>query len=352
MGSDRMMKAARFHGMGQPVAIEEVAYPEAGPEDVILRVSACGVCGSDIHFLEGMPVPGGLPFTLGHEPAGVIESFGSAVRGWEAGERVAVTLGMGCGECRACQAGHPNACPSMKAPGLHYDGAFAEAIRVAADCLVRVPDNVPMTSAALATDCVATPYHALKCRARMREGERVAVIGAGGIGNQGVVFARHFGAEEIVAVDRSEIALERAIKAGATATVKIEDGVDPTMAIRDAISGGADVALECVGIPETVSIAVRSLVGGGRAVAIGVGMLPPPIPIPQAFFCLAELSLLGSFASHKEDLAEVLELQASGAIDIETSISHRMPLDEAPEALEMLMSKRGDPQRIVVEVNP
>ncbi|RIK05429.1 MAG: zinc-binding dehydrogenase [Acidobacteria bacterium] len=338
------MRAARFHGVGSPVRVEDVPRPEVGADEVLVEVKACGVCGSDIHFLEGMPVPGGLPLTLGHEPSGVVAELGSEVTQWSVGDRVALTLGDGCGECNACRSDHPSACPSLTAPGLHIDGAFADFCLVPATTLVKVPDNVSFAAAAVATDCVATPYHALRCRAQIQEGESVAVIGAGGLGTQAIALAKVLGAGTVVAADPSEVARERALGAGADAAV---EGAGQ---IRQVLPDGAGLVLECVGLPETVSAGVLSLALGGRIVLVGVCMQPPPIPLPQAIFSLAEMTVYGAFASHKRDLEEVLALQSEGKIDIDGSISHRFPLEEAPAALEMLMSKEGDPQRIVVEI--
>ena len=346
----RRMRAARFHGREIGIRIEEVTYPVPGPGEVVVRLAACGICGSDVHFLEGMPVPGGLPITLGHEPAGVVETVGSGVRNWRPGDRVAVHLGVGCGTCRVCVSGHPNCCPQLVAPGLHIDGAFAEAVRVPAGALVRVPDGVSLAAAAVSTDCVATPYHALKCRAGLRAGERVAVIGCGGLGGQAVRLARVLGAAQVVAVDVSPVALERAARAGATDTIAVPPGDDGVAAVRDVTGGGADVVIECVGTPATVAAGVRALLPGGRLVAVGVGMLPPGIDLPQAIFALQELAVLGSFGSHPHDLEEIFRLEATRVIDIEASVSHRLCLDEVAAGLEMLRTKQGDPQRIVVEL--
>ena len=296
-----------------------------------------------------MPVPGGLPFTLGHEPAGIVEAIGADVRGWRPGDRVALHLGAGCGACRVCLSGHPNCCPQLVAPGLHIDGAFAEAIRVPAAGLVRVPDDVSLVAAAVSTDCVASPYHALKCRAGLRPGERVAVIGCGGLGNQAVGLARVLGAEQVIAVDISAVALERAARAGATNCVDASK-LDAASAMQDATGGGADVVIECVGSPETVTAGVRALLPGGRLVVVGVGMMPPAVDVPQAIFALHELAVIGSFGSHARDLEEIFRLEAAGTINIEASISHRLRLDQVAEGLDMLHTKRGDPQRIVVEI--
>jgi len=344
------MRAARFHGTEIGIRIEEVAYPQPGPGEVVVKLAACGICGSDVHFLEGMPVPGGLPITLGHEPAGIVEAVGTGVRDWRAGDRVAVHLGAGCGSCRVCLSGHPNCCPQLVAPGLHIDGAFAEAIKVPAGTLVRVPAGVSLAAAAVSTDCVASPYHALACRAALRPGERVAVIGCGGLGLQAVRLAGVLGAAQVVAIDVSEIALQRAAKAGATDCVDARAKNDIAGAIQALTGGGADVVVECVGAAACVADGVRALLPGGRLVAVGVGMTPPLIDIPQAFFALQEFSVLGSFGSHQHDLEEIFRLIASGVLDIDGSISHRLKLDEVAEGLEMLRTKKGDPQRIVVEL--
>jgi threonine dehydrogenase-like Zn-dependent dehydrogenase len=347
--SGRSMRAARFHGAGTPIRIEEVPYPEAGPGEVVVRVVACGICGSDLHFLDGLPTLAPPPITLGHEPAGVIESLGDGVSGWAPGDRVALHVGRGCGKCRACLADHPTCCPELQAAGLNLDGAFAEAVRIPAANLVRVPENVSLAAAAVATDCVATPYHALACRGQLREGERVAVIGAGGLGGQALRLARVLGAAQVLAVDVSDTALQRAAGAGATATLLAGDGVDAAARVQELTGGGADLALECVGKPDTVAMGAGALHPGGRLVVVGVGMEPPRIDQPQVVFLSAELSVLGSFGSHQEDLVEVLRLQAAGSIDIDAAISHRLPLDELAAGLEMLRSKRGNPDRIVVE---
>jgi D-arabinose 1-dehydrogenase-like Zn-dependent alcohol dehydrogenase len=343
------MRAARFSGPGTPIRIEEVPYPEPGPGEVVVRVAACGVCGSDLHFLEDMPLPTS-PITLGHEPAGSIESIGRGALGWEVGDRVAIHVGGGCGRCPACRFGHPMSCASIRAPGLHIDGAFAEAIRVPTGCLVRVPQGASLAAAAVATDCVATPYHAIRCRAGMSEGERVAVFGVGGLGGQTMRLAAVLGADQVVAVDISSAALERASRFGATDTVLAVPGEDPSPRLKEITKGGVDLALECIGTPDTVAYAANSLDRGGRLVLIGVGMKPPRIELPLALLAIYEISLLGSFASHLEDLAEVLRMEAEGVIDICASITHRFPLDGVPEALEMLRTKRGDPERILIEM--
>jgi alcohol dehydrogenase, propanol-preferring len=346
----RTMLAARFHGGPTGLRTERVPWPLPGPGDVVVRVRACGICGSDVHFLEGMPVPAPLPITLGHEPAGVIEAIGPDVTGWREGDRVAIHVGVGCGACPTCLGGNPSACRMLRSPGLHFDGAFAEAIRVPASCLVAVPEGVSLAAAAVATDCVTSPYHALRCRGCLARGERVAVIGVGGLGAMAVRLAKILGASRVLAVDRSPVALERAAKLGADDTFLVGPEEDAGAKLALASGGGVDLVLECVGRPDTVAAGARALRPGGRLVVVGVCMEALRIDLPQALFCVMELDVLGSFASHVEDLAEVLRLAGEGVLDIEASITHRLGLEDVPDGLEMLRTKRGDPQRIVVEL--
>lgn len=346
------MRAVRFEG-GPEMAVADVPWPDPGPDDVVVRVSACGLCGSDVHFLEGMPTLAGLPMTLGHEASGVIETVGSAVTDWVPGDRVAVAIGEGCGSCRTCRAGWPEACRSLVAPGLHIDGAFAEYMRTPASTLVRVPDGVSMAAAAVATDSVASPYHALKCRAKVQPGEQVVVVGIGGLGSVAVRLAKLLGADQVVAVDTSEAALERATRNGADVVVRVPAGAEATAAsgqVLAATQGGAEVVIECVGHPDTVALGVMSLVPGGRLVVVGVGMAPPAIPLPQAVFALWELSVIGSFASHRRDLEEVLAMAAAGDLDIEATISHRVDLEGVNEGYHQLREHRDNPQRIVMDI--
>ena len=167
--------------------------------------------------------------------------------------------------------------------------------------------------------------------------ERVAVIGVGGLGGQTMRLASVLGASQVVAVDISSVALERARRFGATDTVLAVPGEDPSPQLHELTGGGVDLSVECYGSPDTIAHSVNALDRGGTLVIVGV-------------FAIAEISVLGSFASHPEDLAEVLRMEANGTIDICSSITHRLPLDQVPEALEMLRTKRGDPERIIIEM--
>jgi propanol-preferring alcohol dehydrogenase len=226
------------------------------------------------------------------------------------------------------------------------DGALAEYVAAPARSVIRLPEAVPFEIGAIVTDGVATPFHALRRRARLEAGETVAVFGCGGLGTHAVMLARLMGASRIAAVDVDEKALARVRAVGADVAIDMRQG-DPAKAIRAAFGRGADLALEFVGLPETVEAAIRSLDKSGRAVVAGVGMGRPALP-PLAAFVGREQALLGSFGMDRADIEDLLSLIAAGRLDLTASVSARYPLREANAALEHLASKRDGVVRIVV----
>lgn len=230
---------------------------------------------------------------------------------------------------------------------MDRDGALAEYIAVPARAVVPLPDGVPFDIAAIVTDAVATPFHALRCRGRLVEGETVCVLGCGGIGTHAVILARLLGAAAVVAVDTDHAALERARRLGADLALDAADG-DIVKAVRAHTGGGVDIALECIGRADTVEQAIRCLGKEGRAVLVGVGPERPQLPSLQALVG-REQAILASYGAHRADVEELYELIANGTLDLSSSISARYPLAEANDALQRLASRAGDVVRIVVE---
>ncbi|MDP2949933.1 MAG: zinc-binding dehydrogenase [Chloroflexota bacterium] len=321
--------------------------PSVGPDEVLVRVEACGMCGSDIHFWEGSaPIPS-PPITLGHEPAGVIAVVGVEVEGWREGDRVAVRAGAGCGQCRSCLAGDEPGCPRFRVLGMHIDGGFAQYLKAAAASLICLPDAIPFEIGAILTDAVATPFHAITDRGGLKPGERVAVFGCGGLGLHAVQIARLLGAATVIAVDVRAAALARAERAGAHHAIDAS-GEAPHRRIREITEGqGVDVALEFVGSAKTIGQAVGSLARGGRAVIVGMGVEPIQLPPPNVFVW-SEFQVIGSFGSTRANVESVLELVAAGKLDLSESVTARLPLAEVNEGLRMLHTKEGDPVRVVI----
>lgn len=344
------MHAARLHGTDldpsrADVRIDELTRPRPGPAEVVVDVAACGVCASDLHVVQGITPAGHLPLTLGHEAAGTIATIGDRVSQWQVGDRVLVPAGRPCGGCGMCRAGRDNLCLRSEVLGVDVDGAQAGAVVVPADLPLPVPGHVPFVQAAILADAVATPYHALK-RGGVGEGVTVVVIGLGGLGHHAVVLSVLAGAR-VVGVDVDDVALERAMVAGASAVVDARDD-RAAATVRAAADGGADVALEFVGTAEAVALASKVLKPGGRAALVGIGrdrLTGPPLGV----FVSREQEVVGSFGATLADVNELIDLVDAGRLDLSASVSHVIGLSDFPAALEMLHTRRGNPLRIVVE---
>lgn len=344
-----MMRAARFTGVGEPLRVVDVPVPSPGRGQVLVRVRATGLCGSDVHIaVEGVTPTGFTPITLGHEPAGEVAAVGDGLLGWEPGDRVAVLALQNCGWCEHCAAGRMQVCSSRRIAGIHVDGGLAEYMVTPASSLVALPPAVPFEVGGIITDAVATPFHALRDRAALRAGETVAVFGVGGLGLHAVELARFMGAALVVAVDVRAGQLERARQFGADVVVDASRA-DPVAAVLEATGGrGVDVAAEFVGLQQTITQAVECLVTGGRAVVVGLGAEPLVGP-PPTVFVRKEASILASYASTRHTVELLVSLVARGRLDLARSVTHRFPLERADEALRVLHTKDGDPLRVVVE---
>jgi propanol-preferring alcohol dehydrogenase len=221
-------------------------------------------------------------------------------------------------------------------------GGFAERIALPASCLLRLPDTVPSPVGAIASDAIATPLHALWTVGRLRAGETVVVIGAGGLGLHAVQLARLAGAACVVAVDPFEPARQAALAAGADAVLDPASEEDPVRALRR-MARGATLALECVGRAETVELGLAALSPGGRLVVVGVGADRPRLP-PLARFIGTELCVLGSFGSTRTEIETVLDLIERGRLDVSQSVQREVSLDDAAS----IFSEPGSPARTVI----
>src|SRR5207302_6027188 len=262
-GMTNSVRGVIARAKGEPVEVTAVVVPEPGPGEARVRVQACGVCHTDLHYREG-GIGEDFPYLLGHEAAGVVESVGAGVTGAAPGDFVILNWRAVCGQCRACKRGRPWYCfathnaqqkmtledgtPLSPAPGI---GAFAEKTLVAAGQCTKVSLSVPAEVAGLLGCGVMAGIGAAINTAPVTRGDSVAVIGCGGVGDAAILGARLAGAAKIIAVDIDERKLETAKKIGATHTVNSRQG-DPVEAVRELTGGfGADVVIEAVGRPET-----------------------------------------------------------------------------------------------------
>ncbi len=342
------MLAARLVKPGEPLRLEELPVPEPAADEVLVKVAACGLCGTDLHLAVAGDIPvERLPITLGHEGAGVVVATGRDAKSLREGDRAVLFPAAYCGACRFCLQGRHSLCDRSKVYGMARDGALAEYVVAPERSVIRLPDAVPFEIGAIVTDGVATPFHALRSRGALRAGETVAVFGCGGLGTHAILLARMMGAARIVAIDVDPVALERARRLGADLAIDMRQG-DPAKAIRAGIGrAGVDLALEFVGLPQTVEAAVRSLDKGGRAVVVGVGPGRPSLP-PLLAFVGREQAVLGSFGMDRADIEDLLSLVAAGRLDLSGSISARYRLADANTALRHLAEKSSGVVRIVV----
>jgi 6-hydroxycyclohex-1-ene-1-carbonyl-CoA dehydrogenase len=338
------MKAAVFHGNGKPLTIEEMPAPEPREGEVVLRVAACGLCHTDLHYLDhGVATFKAPPIILGHEAAGTVARLGPGVTGFKDGEHVLAPSVWACGRCRFCRAGRENLCTDLVMPGNHTHGAFAEFLAVPAKELVRLPPDLPLERACVIADAVSTPYHAVKHRGQVRTGDTVAVVGCGGVGLNVVQCAAAAGAT-VIAVDLNDARLDLARQLGASHAMNPAklDRVDKE--VRKLTDGGVDVAFEVVGNPKTIDLAFNLIRKGGRLVVIGFSHDPAPINVAKLMFY--ELELVGSLGCGAGLYPEIVAQVTAGRIRLEPILSGTFPLERINEGFDHL--RRGDGVRWVV----
>ena len=309
-----------------------VPDPVASTDGVVVAVAATGMCRSDWHAWAGHDDIA-WPHVPGHELAGVVVEVGPEVERWGIGDRVTVPFVCGCGRCEWCRSGQAQVCPHQEQPGFTHWGSFAERVALhAADAnLVAVPEGVAFETAASLGCRFATAYRALVGRARVREGEWVSVIGAGGVGLSAVMVARALGAR-VVAVDRHEEALDLARRLGAEHVLLADADVPARVAA--VTDGGAHVALDAVGSEATSADALLSLRRGGRHVQVG---LLPPVDgrsrVPMDRVIAWELDVLGSHGMAAADYPEMMSLVAAGTLQPELLVERIVGLEEAADLL-------------------
>jgi D-arabinose 1-dehydrogenase-like Zn-dependent alcohol dehydrogenase len=321
------MRAAVLEAYDAPFVMAERAVPEPGPGQVRVRVAACGVCGSD-RFLQQGGFGSVLPVVPGHEAAGWIDAPGPGVTGLSPGQPVALYYIAHCGHCRHCRAGRENICLHVRRMGVDFDGAMADFVVLpAANCLP-LPLGTDLAAAAVITDAIGTPLHALG-RARVGPGDRVLVMGIGGIGSNAVQIARHLGAE-VIAASRSAEALETARRMGAHHTVVSDDDLAGRVA---ALTGGegVDAAIQCAPGAAAFGAALGCLGRGGRLVVVGTAKVPVPVSTNEVLW--REHEILGSRGFTLADVRQGLDWHAAGLIRTDHLTARHRPLEELNAAI-------------------
>ncbi len=332
------------------LSVVEMPMPAIGNDEVLVRVRACGICGSDIHGYDGSTGRRIPPLVMGHEAAGVIERVGRGVKGFSSGERVVVDSTVSCGTCDFCRRRQINLCDNRTVLGVscgdyRRHGAFAEYVAVPARILYKLPDSLPFERAAL-IEAVSIAVHAAT-RSVPKPDDTVVVVGSGMIGVLTIQVLKAKGCKNIVAVDVDPQKLALAQRMGAAHTLNPKE-TDVPAALRGLTRGkGADVCFEVVGRGDTVVNAIRSLRKGGTVVL--VGNLSPVIELPLQEVVSRELSVLGSCASSGE-IPECIDLVARGVVDVDPIISLKASLDEGPDLFARLYG--GDRTLMKVIIQP
>ncbi len=330
------MKAAIFLGPDRPLEVGEVPTPEPGPGEVLIRVAACGVCHTDLHYIDhGTPTFKEPPMILGHEISGTVSALGPGVTSFAEGDRVVAAAVTSCGTCPACREGRENICPNGFMLGNHIDGGYAEYVVAPAKDIFPLPGGVPLIEGSIIADAITTPYHAVVNRGRVRPGDAVVVFGCGGVGLNVVQMAAARGGR-VVAVDIADRKLEWARKLGAAEVLNPEDVERVDKALRKLTGGGADVAFEVIGNPRTQEQALSALRTGGRLVMVGYS--PDAMTLNSGRVMFRELEIVGSLGCRPTDYPRVIEMVRQGRIELKELVTHRYALDDINEALDTLRS--------------
>lgn len=326
------MKAAVYQGGSLQVL--EVERPRPGPGEVLVRVAACGLCHTDLHYLDhGVPTFKPPPVVLGHECSGRIEELGPGVVGWQTGQPVLLPAVFTCGQCPACRGGRENICSMMRMLGNHIDGAYAEWVVASARELMALPPELPLAESCIIADALTTPYHAVVRRGQVRPGDRVLVLGCGGVGLGLVQMARAAGGF-VAAVDRLPEKLALASRLGAVATINPEQEDNLSRAVSRELSGSPQVAFEAVGHPETLAAALAAVEPGGRVVVVGYCEHDVSLKASRVMF--RELEICGSLGCRPVDYPRVIEMVRRGTLALEPMVSHRFALSDIHQGLDML----------------
>ncbi|MBN1935002.1 MAG: zinc-binding dehydrogenase [Anaerolineae bacterium] len=341
------MQAVQLIEIGKPLQDRNVPTPQPGPADALVRVQAAGICHSDAHYRAGTSPVAFAPLTLGHEVAGVVEQVGDQVSTFRPGDRVCVHYMATCGVCPHCTRGQEQFCIAGEMIGKHRHGGYAEYILVPARSLVTLPVEVSFEHGAVMMCSTATSYHALK-KGRLQAGERVAIFGAGGLGMSAIQLAKAMGALDIYAIDINHGKLSTAARYGAI-PVDATQG-DAAAQIRRLTGGhGVDVALELIGLPQTMKQAVQCLGIQGRAVMVGIGRKPLEIEVYTEVLG-KEAEIIGASDHLISELPTVLEWARRGWLNLEHVVTQTAPLDaEAINAvLDALDEFRGEVRTVIV----
>jgi len=358
------MKAAVLVETGKPLVIEDVVISKPGPHEVLIRTAACGLCHSDLHFIDGS-YPHPLPAIPGHEAAGIVEAIGSEVRTVAVGDAVVSCLSAYCGHCEFCVSGRMSLClgadtrrgpdeaPRLTRPDGSAVGqmlnlsAFAEQMLIHEHACVRIDPDMPLDRAAVIGCAVTTGAGTIFNACKLTPGETVAVVGCGGVGLATINAAKIAGAGRIIAADPIKEKRDLAIKLGATDVIDASAD-DAAAQIIELTKGGVDHAVEAVGRPASGDLAVGSLKRGGTATILGMMPLDHKVGL-SAMDLLSGKKLQGVLMGSNRfpvDIPRLVDFYLRGLLDLDSIVAETIPLEQINDGFEKM--KKGDAARSVI----
>lgn len=331
------MRAAVLHAIGQPLRIEEVPVPRIGPEDVLVRSMACGICGTDLHIRDGWGYTPKLPFIMGHEVCGIVADAGEKVSGFKAGDRVVPNNFFTCGNCFYCRTNRETQCIQLDGilGVLKHSGGYAEYFRIPARQLFHLPESIAFTEGGVIADAVVTAVHGVR-RGRVAPGETVAVISIGGCSSAAIQVCKAYGAR-VISIVRSSKKAKRARELGADETI-VSRQLDVVETLS-ALTGGQGVAcvIDGVGVEETLRQGINGLRNAGRLVILGYSQEHYSVDPRQV--AVRELEVIGTRSGGREDTVEAIRLV--GSPDWKPIVTDTFPVEDVEAAHTMLREARA-----------
>lgn len=324
------MKAAVFKGNSNKLIIENLPIPELSKEEILIKVVACGVCHTDLHYIDhGVATQKKPPIILGHEATGIVEKSNNSR--FKEGDRVLLPAVFTCGHCEFCLNGRKNLCKNMQMLGNSINGAFAEYIKVPSTDVLHLPDEIPIEEGCIIADAISTPYHAVFNRAKVNSDHKVLVYGCGGVGINVIQLCAMIGAN-VIACDNDDKKLALATELGANYTINPEK--TDLKAFLKKNTGLVDISFEVIGTPKTIESAFKTLGMAGKLCIIGY--TNQNISINPAKIMFYEQEIIGSIGCSPDDYSKIFKLLIDKKIDLTKLISNKYNLSDINFALDEL----------------
>lgn len=349
----KKMQAAQLVARGK-IELHEVDVPVPGPEEVLIRVEACGICGTDVEIRDhGMPGEPQMPFTMGHEYAGVVVQVGSTVDEFNVGDRVASEVHKGCGRCHNCIMGDYTACLNFgnrkkghSASGMTTDGGFAKYAVKHVNTLYKVSDQTSFEEAAIITTA-GSAFYAIDAMGGYIAGDTVAIIGPGPIGLALAQASKALGAEKVILTGTRQGRLELGKKMGADYTVNIREGQDPVKCVKDLTGGiGADLVFDAAGVSDSLENALDMVRPGGAIVMVAFYKGPVTVNISKAV--IRNVNLYTVRGEGRRNVRRALSLAAQNKIDLKPLITHQFPLNDINQAFDTFTKRIDNAIKVIV----